>query len=128
MPPTGSIDDFCHSFALNGKINEILNRGTLICGVIGNRSQSIETDYCRALSASLFFDKRKVDFFKLSDESEVNALKKLDNGKVDVIAGATVLYGSDIIPSKESASGLSGLAFSQPYFYGEISYDLSQHG
>ncbi len=128
IPPTGSIDDSRHSFALDGKINEILNREKLICGVIGNEHQSIETDHCRALSASLFFDKRKVDIVKLSDESEVNMMKKLDSGEVDVIAGATVRYSSDIISSNESASGLSGLAFSQPYFYGEISYDHSQHG
>ena len=129
FPPTGSIDDSRHSFALDGKINEILNRGKLMCGVIGgNENQSIETDYCRALSAGLFFDKRKVDIVKLSDESEVNMMKQLDSGAVDVIAGATVHYSGDVLSSNESASGLSGLAFSQPYFYGEISYDQSQHG
>jgi hypothetical protein len=125
-PPMGSIDYYRHTFALDGKINAILNRGKLICGVIGNK-QSMEADYCRALSASLFRETNKVDIHELSDEeSEVSMMDKLDGGELDVIAGASLRYRSDIIASNKSVSG--GLAFSQPYFYGEINHDFSQYG
>lgn len=125
-PPTGSIDGYnLHTFAHDGKINAILNRGKLICGVIGNARQIMETDYCRALSASLFPGANKVDIVKLSDESEVNMMGKLDSGELDVIAGAPLRYRSDIITSNKS---VSGLAFSQPYFFGEVNHDFSQYG
>ncbi|KAL3808339.1 hypothetical protein ACHAXA_003237 [Cyclostephanos tholiformis] len=125
-PPTGSIDVSHHTFAPDGKINAILKRGRLICGVIGNERQSMETDYCNALSASLFSGEKKVDIIKVSNESELDMMNILDSGEVDLIAGVSVRYRSDIITSNESASGLSGLALSQPYFYGEINHDFSQ--
>lgn len=125
-PPTGSLDSSKpHIFALDGKINAILNRGKLICGVIGNERRSMEMDYCHALSASLFLGTKKVDIVKLSDESEVNMMDKLDSGELDVIAGASLRYRNDIITSNKS---VSGLAFSQPYFYGEVNHDFSQFG
>jgi hypothetical protein len=126
-PPMGSIDYYRHTFALDGKINAILNRGKLICGVIGDKHKSMEADYCRALSASLFPEGNEVDIRKLSDEeSEVSMMDELDGGELDVIAGASLRYSSDIIASNKSVSG--GLAFSQPYFYGEINHDSSQYG
>jgi hypothetical protein len=115
--PTGVIDAFRHEFAADGKINQILDRKKLICGVIGDATQSTETDYCRALSASLFqSDATLVEFVVLSDDDDL--LHVLDTAEVDVIAGATVDSHWDVIQSNETESGLSGLAFSQPYFYG----------
>ena len=114
--PFGTIDAPRYEFALDGKINTILTRGKLICGVIGDTTQSIETDYCRAISASLFSsDTSLVDIVQLSNEDDL--LNKLDSGEVDVIAGASVVFQNDIIPSNTTSSGLSGLAFSQPYLY-----------
>merc|ERR1711937_539453 len=43
-----------HEFDESGTINKIINRGPLVCGVFGTKEQSIDTDYCRALAASLF--------------------------------------------------------------------------
>lgn len=126
--PVGSIDAFRRRFAPNGKINLILGRGRLICGVIGDENQSMETDYCRALSASLFSsDTDRVDIVKVSSEDDL--VKKLDTGEVDVIAGVSVDFHTDIFPSNDAEAGFSGLAFSQPYFYRRDSgSDLFHHG
>ncbi|KAL7550129.1 hypothetical protein ACHAWF_013366, partial [Thalassiosira exigua] len=114
--PAGVIDIFRHSFKPNGIINQIRERGTLTCGVIGNPNQSMESDYCRALSASLFeSDSRNVDFVELSNNDDLLLL--LDSGDVDVVAGAVYDYHSDIVPSNRTESGLSGLAFSRPFFH-----------
>ena len=115
--PFGTISDAPrHEFSQDGKINTILNRGKLVCGVIGDTTQSIETDYCRAISASLFAsDTSLVDIVKLTNDDDL--LSKLDSGEVDVIAGVGVVFQNDIIPSNTTTSGLSGLAFSQPYLY-----------
>ena len=115
--PFGTIDAPRHQFAQDGKINTILNRGKLVCGVIGDdTTQSIETDYCRAISASLFSsDTSLVDLVQLTNED--NLFNKLDSGEVDVVAGVGVVFQNDIIPSNTTTSGLSGLAFSQPYLY-----------
>mmetsp|Transcript_36909 Transcript_36909/g.64676 ORF Transcript_36909/g.64676 Transcript_36909/m.64676 type:complete len:224 (+) Transcript_36909:1-672(+) len=115
--PTGTVDAFHYEFALNGKINQILDRGKLVCGVFGDEDLSMEADYCRALSASLFAsDSSLVEFVKLSNED--NLIERLEFGDVDVIAGATVDFHSDVMSSNATASGFSGLAFSQPYLYG----------
>lgn len=121
--PTGTIDTFRHEFASDGKISQIFGRGKLLCGILGNETQSMESDYCRALSASLFSsDTSRVEFVKLSNEDDL--MENLHSGEVDVIAGAAVNFDSDVIYSNETASGLSGLAFSQPYFYAGDSPDL----
>jgi hypothetical protein len=119
--PTGEINYFRHEFAADSTINQILEREFLICGVIGNDKQSIETDYCRALSASLFSgDPNLVDIVKLSPDKEGDLITKLDSGEVDVIAGASVVYRSHTNPENLNVTtlGLSpGLAFTQPYYF-----------
>jgi len=81
--PFGTIDASRHAFSQDGKINTILNRGKLVCGVIGDTTQSIESDYCRAISASLFSsDTSLVDIVKLTNDDDL--LRKLDSGEVDV--------------------------------------------
>ena len=115
--PTGTIDSFRHEFKPDGKIYEILGRQRLVCGVVGDEEQSMDADYCRTLAASLFdSDSSLVDIIRVPNDD--NMLEKLDSGELDVIAGVTLDYYTDIMPSNETASGLSGLAFSQPYFYG----------
>lgn len=125
--PTGVIDAFRHDFAPDGKINQILDRGNLVCGVLGNEEQSMEVDYCRALAASLFAsDSSRVDFVKLSNSD--NLMEVLDTGEVDAIAGVTVDFFNDVTPSNETESGLSGLAFSQPYYYPGDQSNIFQKG
>ena len=107
--PTGEINYFRHEFAADSKMNQILERGSLICGVIGNEEQSMETDYCRALSASLFSgNPNLVDIVKLNTTYNLAGLvTKLDSGEVDVIAGASVV-AAPLFPD---------LAFTQPYYF-----------
>jgi len=117
--PFGVIDDFCHEFDPLGTINQIIDRGKLTCGIFGTEYQSIDADFCRALAASLFdSDYSLVDFVELSNDE--NVLEMLDNGKVDVIAGANPDLQSDLAPSNKTLTGLSGLSLSLPYFYGDI--------
>jgi len=106
--PTGEINYFRHEFAADSKMNQILERGSLICGVIGNEEQSMETDYCRALSASLFSgNPNLVDIVKINYENLAGLVTKLDSGEVDVIAGASVV-AAPLFPD---------LAFTQPYYF-----------
>ena len=118
--PLGDIKYFSHEFAADSTIHQILEREFLICGVIGDDKQSIETDYCRALSASLFSgDPNLVDIVKLSPEED-DLITKLDSGEVDVIAGASVLYSSHTDPEDLNVTALRlspGLAFTQPYYF-----------
>ena len=105
--PTGETNYFRHEFAADSTINQILERGSLICGVIGNEEQSMETDYCRALSASLFSgDPNLVDIVKLTYD-EVNDLTTTLSGEVDVIAGASVV----------AAPLHPGIVFTEPYYF-----------
>ena len=102
--PLGTIDTFRHEFAADGKINTILERGKLICGVYD--IHSMETDYCRALSGSLFSgNKNLVELVKMPAKDDVLRMK-LDSGQVDVVAGVPV-----------GVKALLGLAFSQPYYF-----------
>ena len=95
-------------FAADSEMNQILERGSLICGVIGNEEQSMETDYCRALSASLFSgNPNLVDIVKINYENLAGLVTKLDSGEVDVIAGASVV-AAPLFPD---------LAFTQPYYF-----------
>jgi len=104
-----------------------LDKGKLVCGVLGDENESMEVDYCRALSASLFAsDSSLFEVVKLTDES--NLAEKLDSGSVDVIVGAPVNIDVDISPLNETAKGFSGLAFSQPYIYYSESRDHLEHG
>lgn len=114
--PTGTIDSFRHEFEPDGKIYEILGRQRLICGVLDDEEQSMDADYCRALAASLFdSDSSLVEIIRVRNDD--NMLEKLNSGELDVIAGVILDFHTDIMRWNETASGLSGLAFSQPYFY-----------
>jgi len=116
--PFGVIEGFRHEFDPSGTANLVVERGRLTCGVFDSRDQSIDTDYCRALAASLFDgDYNLVDFVELSNDD--NLMERLDDGEIDVIAGANLTFHYDMVPSNETASGVSGLAFSKPYFYEE---------
>jgi hypothetical protein len=98
----------------------------LMNNVLNGTDESIVglgADYCLALSASLFAsDFDRVEIVELS--SDDNWLEILDGGEVDVIAGAILDFGSHVTPSNETETGLSGLAFSQPYFYGNDDTNL----
>lgn len=132
--PFGVLDTFHYEFSQSGKIFEILNRGKLICGVLGSDEDqvtelgdeingSLDHDYCRALSASLFTsDPSLVEFVQLTKED--NWLEKLDSGEIDVIAGVTLDFHNDLTSSNTTTTGLSGFSFSMPYFYGKERQNL----
>mmetsp|Transcript_17588 Transcript_17588/g.40205 ORF Transcript_17588/g.40205 Transcript_17588/m.40205 type:complete len:1220 (-) Transcript_17588:60-3719(-) len=124
--PVGGIGKFRKNLQQDSKISRIFNRGDIICGILSSASQeSIEGDFCRALSASLFSsDTTRIKFVAL-DEAEMQGA--LDSEIVDVISGADFTIQSDMVTS-ETASGLSGLAFSQPMYYFTDSEDVSRPG
>ena len=115
--PFGSIDTPYHEFDSLGTIHRIIERGKLMCGVFGSEDRSIDADYCRFLAASLFdSDTSLVDLVVLSNDD--NFTDMVDSGDVDVIAGVILNFGNDIMPSNQTESGVTGLSFSKPYFYG----------
>ena len=123
----------------------ILYRGKLICGIVSRNStnrrlahpeipneefQSLDADFCRALSASLFTsDPSFVEFVELShDDNQDDWLRILEGGEVDVTAGVTLDFENDIIHSSLQRTDLSGFAFFQPYFYGSDSLNVFSKG
>ena len=123
--PVGGVGKFRKNLQQDSKISRIFNRGEILCGILSNASQeeSMEGDFCRALSASLFSsDTTRIKFVSL-DEAEMQGA--LDSETVDVISGVDLTIQSDMVTS-ETGSGLSGLAFSQPMYYFTDSEDVSR--
>lgn len=110
---------------IGGTLARILSRGKVNCGVRTRRPgfadyvngdtsklEGMDVDYCRAISASIWGgDASLAEFIEVADE--VAAFVALDNGEVDLIAGATWTLQSDV---REPTTGM-GFTFSQPYFY-----------
>jgi general L-amino acid transport system substrate-binding protein len=97
----------------SGKIDEILNRTQMRCGVstmgdeVGLPKFNIEI--CKAISAALFGSANSVKVVSVPPSPE--AFDQLLNGEVDVIAG----MGSKLFP--QLGMGLKDVFSSRPYFY-----------
>ena len=119
--PFGSMDYTYDEFHPSGTIYNIIEREKLLCGVFSDRDQSIDTDYCRSLAASLFdSDTTLVEFVHISEDDSL--IEQVNSGKIDVIAGAPRHMGNILkvnTTSNQTALTASGFSFSKPYFYGE---------
>ena len=109
-----------------GKIQEILDRGYLKCGVstgtifanVGEDGaiSGFDPDFCYALAAALFGDKSKVEFISLTSKERFIELSK---GTVDVLSRVTTAtFSRDV---HEPASGM-GFSFTQPNFYDGLTF------
>lgn len=118
------------NFLLSARFNRLKKNGILYCGILssggdgiidntstGNSSISLrglDEEFCRALSASLFYsDTLKVEFIELSENDDW--LSMLNNGSIDVMAGS---LKRDIVVSNVTAN-ITGCSYSPPYYYDE---------
>lgn len=112
-----------------GTMESVLQRGNLRCGVRGGRdgfavfnsntSEWVGMDicFCTALAASLFDgEKQNVKFIDVQQRTEANGFVLLQDGVVDVFAGAMWTLPNTV---REAVTG-EGFSFSQPYFYGPV--------
>mmetsp|Transcript_7022 Transcript_7022/g.12481 ORF Transcript_7022/g.12481 Transcript_7022/m.12481 type:complete len:402 (-) Transcript_7022:250-1455(-) len=99
-----------------GVIKGILRRGFLRCGIPPNTTFTttqekgtvkLDTEFCRALSASILQSETDNIVFVSVPSKYENISMALDNGDIDAYAGAQVNMNSDV----------RGLSFSKPYFY-----------
>jgi len=75
----------------------------------------IDVDFCMVIAASaLFGDGQAIVFVPVRDEAD--GYKKLQTGKVDVLAG----FEWNIVNDYQEPTTGDGFAFSQPYFYRPI--------
>jgi len=81
----------------NSRLDLVLQRGKLICGVSGKlpgfsfinergEYSGLDVDVCRAVAAALFDDPNRVEFRNLSTQERFNALK---TGEIDLLARNT---------------------------------------
>jgi general L-amino acid transport system substrate-binding protein len=115
----------------NGYMNQILQRGHMICGIARQRAgfaqqdpltgewRGMDVDFCRAVSASLFHGNpdrhlKLVDFDNNSTYTlHQTAFEALANGRVDILSGMSMSLSRDV---SEPSSG-EGCSFSLPYYY-----------
>ncbi|CAB9505643.1 extracellular solute-binding protein [Seminavis robusta] len=124
--PIKEIGDSRGSVPLGERLTNIRERGHLNCGVLVGRPgfaeksndsslgyTGMDIDYCRALAGSLFqgFSKSNINVIELT--SNQDGFVQLQNGTIDVYAGATWNLENDV---HEPTTGL-GFAFSKPYFF-----------
>lgn len=101
------------------RLDTILSRGTLICGVEGSipgfsfvdssgSYSGLDVDVCRAVSAALFGDPDKVEYRNLDSTERFTALV---GGEVDMLSRNTTWTSS------RDAAGGNGLEFAPTTFY-----------
>jgi general L-amino acid transport system substrate-binding protein len=101
------------------RLDTILSRGTLICGVEGTipgfsfvdssgQYTGLDVDTCRAVAAALFNDPEKVEYRNLDATERFTALA---GGEVDVLSRNTTWTSS------RDAAGGNGLEFAPTTFY-----------
>jgi hypothetical protein len=81
--PVGDLGASGQGPIAGGVLEEIIQRGLLRCGVVlePGFSESMDEEFCRALSASLFGVNSAVEYFQLSDDGEsFNTLAKQRKG------------------------------------------------
>jgi len=110
-------------------LNRIGNeKGALNCGVIvphnftWNFENSISVTYCRTVAAALFNgDFKRVKLLKFTENDE-SSFVALNNGTIDVLAGAKIQLKYDF-----ASPLLGGFHFSTHYYHGNqtAGYDLS---
>ena len=115
--------------AIGGTLEAIESRGSLRCGVVGERPGlaqnngtdlseewiGLDTEYCRGLCNVLFATQGAEHMAFVEFSSVEEAFEGLANGDVDLFAGAPFTLQNDV---KEATTGL-GFAFSPTYFYEE---------
>ena len=110
-----------------GRLEAISNRGTLRCGIIGDRPgfamyntssdewYGLDVDYCRGITAALFVQHEgNLELVEVSDSSE--GFVALAKAEIDVLAGAPYSIDNDI---KEATTG-EGFSFGPLYFHGSV--------
>lgn len=110
---------------VNGYLEEVRNRGKLLCGIIPDRLgftifpggftyKGVHIDMCRALASSIFEgDDSRVSFFLVESVEEGYAAVRA--GLADVFAGATREF--------QSFTKKPNLSFSPAYFYNDTTTD-----
>ncbi|MBI4782857.1 MAG: amino acid ABC transporter substrate-binding protein [Oscillatoriophycideae cyanobacterium NC_groundwater_1537_Pr4_S-0.65um_50_18] len=101
------------------RLDTILSRGTLICGVEGTipgfsfvdssgKYTGLDVDVCKAIAAALFNDPEKVEFRNLDSTARFPAVS---SGEVDMLSRNTTWTAS------RDAAGGNGLEFAPTTFY-----------
>lgn len=96
-----------------GRLDTIISRGKLVCGVSGDlpgfsfvdqtgKYSGLDVDFCKALAAALFNDPEKVEYRNLTSKERFEVLKA---GDVDVLS-----RNSTWTASRDTALGLEFLA------------------
>ena len=124
--PFGDLNsDDGDNVATDAHLSSIREGGMLHCGVLvpngfaGDIAESdnlvgMSVDYCRTLAAALFNgNPEEVKFYTFSENAESSSFAALDNGTIDVLAGARVSKKYEF-----ATSSRSGFHFSTPYYYG----------
>ena len=117
-------------------MDRISKRRRLICG-ISERKQGFaeydstsgewsgpDIDYCRALSASLFFGLVDDTALTFVEVGAGNGYRLLANETIDVLCGVAINLVSDVL---EPTSG-EGFSFSTPYYYDNERYAQLNRG
>ncbi|CAB9514356.1 extracellular solute-binding protein [Seminavis robusta] len=127
--PFGLLDVPPDNITYGPTLTTVLRRGYLRCGVIAQEQPGLawwddddnntvssyvgmDTDYCKAMAASLFhgaYD--SLEFVRLTNISD--GAVRLHRQEVDVVAGAAWTLETDV---REPTTGI-GYSFSQPYFF-----------
>jgi len=131
--PFGDLDAEGPGPLSGSKIDEILNRGHLICGVIPGRRYTarngdiwsgFDVDFCRGIAAALFGATDGSDdshiVFQDAMGTGSTCYSALSDGKVDVVAGSRVSLQARY---KVDTTG-EGYSFSSPIFYDSSSGDV----
>lgn len=103
----------------SSRMDTILSRGTLVCGVEGSipgfsfvdssgQYSGLDVDVCRAVAAALFGDPDKVEYRNLDSTERFTALA---GGEVDMLSRNTTWTSS------RDAAGGNGLEFAPTTFY-----------
>ncbi|HLO47936.1 MAG TPA: amino acid ABC transporter substrate-binding protein [Kamptonema sp.] len=115
--PTGQATNAANTPQVQSRLDKVIARGTLICGVSGQlpgfsfvdekgKYSGLDVDVCRAIAAALFDDPEKVEYRNLNAKERFTALQ---SGEIDILSRNTTWT--------LSRDGGTGLEFAPVVFY-----------
>ena len=115
--PTGQGANASNTPQVQSRLDKVISRGTLICGVSGQlpgfsfvdekgKYSGLDVDVCRAVAAALFDDPDKVEYRNVNAKERFTALQ---SGEIDILSRNTTWT--------LSRDGATGLEFAPVVFY-----------
>lgn len=115
--PTGQATNTANTTQVQSRLDKVISRGTLICGVSGQlpgfsfvdekgKYSGLDVEICRAIAAALFDDPEKVEYRNLNAKERFTALQ---SGEIDILSRNTTFT--------LSRDGATALEFAPVVFY-----------